>query len=59
MADRLRDARNVRVVLHANVGAIKLRDGGERVQALTVRTLRGRRLQVRPLSSCSLPAGSR
>src|SRR5579862_3054280 len=44
---RLRAARNIQVVLHANVCAVHLRQGGDRVQAVEVRTLRGRLLQVR------------
>jgi choline dehydrogenase-like flavoprotein len=43
---RLRDARNVRVMLHANVVALKLDESGTRVHALAVRTLRGRQFEV-------------
>jgi choline dehydrogenase-like flavoprotein len=39
---RLRDARNVRVVLHANVTAVNLDESGARVLSLTARTLRGK-----------------
>jgi choline dehydrogenase-like flavoprotein len=39
---RLRDARNVRVVLHANVTAVNLDESGTRVLSLTARTLRGK-----------------
>jgi choline dehydrogenase-like flavoprotein len=45
--DRLRNARNVRVLLHANVVALKLDPGGERVNAAAVRTLRGQNFAVR------------
>jgi choline dehydrogenase-like flavoprotein len=43
---RLRDARNVRVMLHANVTAVKLDDSGVRVRGLAVQTLQGRRFEV-------------
>lgn len=46
-AHRLRAARNINVLLHANVCAINLRENGDRVKSVEVRTLRGRRLQVR------------
>jgi choline dehydrogenase-like flavoprotein len=44
---KLRDAANVKVLLHANVTAIQLDVDGRRVEALTVRTLTGKRLFVR------------
>jgi choline dehydrogenase-like flavoprotein len=44
---KLRDAANVRVLLHANVTAIQLDAPGRRVEALTVRTLTGKRFFVR------------
>jgi len=43
---RLRGARNITVLLHANVTAIRLRSGGDRVTALDVHTLGGRRLEA-------------
>jgi choline dehydrogenase-like flavoprotein len=43
---RLRDARNVRVVLHANVTAVNLDESGTRVHGVTARTLRGREFAV-------------
>jgi choline dehydrogenase-like flavoprotein len=43
---RLRAARNVRVVLHANVTLVRLDAAGRRVEALDVRTLAGRHLTV-------------
>jgi len=43
---RLREARNVRVILHANVTAVKLDESGVRVRGLAVRTLRGRACEV-------------
>jgi choline dehydrogenase-like flavoprotein len=43
---RLRGARNITVLLHANVTAIRLRSGGDRVTALDVHTLSGRRLEA-------------
>jgi choline dehydrogenase-like flavoprotein len=43
---RLRGARNITVLLHANVTAIRLRSGGDRVAALDVHTLSGRRLEA-------------
>jgi choline dehydrogenase-like flavoprotein len=42
----LRDARNVRVLLHANVIAMRLEESGARIRTLTVRTLRGRNFEV-------------
>ncbi len=45
--DRLRSARNISVLLHANVTAIRLQADGERVAALQVRTLGGKRLEAR------------
>jgi choline dehydrogenase-like flavoprotein len=45
-AHKLRDAGNVRVVLHANVTAIRLDAAGTHVEALEVRTLAGGRLGV-------------
>ena len=39
---RLREARNVRVLLHANVTSLRLEDSGQRVGSATVRTLQGR-----------------
>jgi choline dehydrogenase-like flavoprotein len=44
---RLRAASNITVVMHANVTAIRLLPGGDRVAALDVRTLSGKRLQAR------------
>ena len=44
---KLRRARNVRLVLHANVTALHLDDKGERVAGLSIRTLTGRRLTAR------------
>lgn len=44
---RLRSAPNVTVVMHANVTAVRLLPGGDRVAALDVRTLSGKRLQAR------------
>jgi choline dehydrogenase-like flavoprotein len=44
---RLRAARNITVVMHANVTAIRLQAGGERVASLEVRSLRGKQLQAR------------
>jgi choline dehydrogenase-like flavoprotein len=43
---RLRAARNITVLLHANVTAIRLRSDGDRVAALDVHTLGGRRLEA-------------
>jgi choline dehydrogenase-like flavoprotein len=45
-ADRLRAAHNVRVLLHANVTEIRLFPGGQAVESLTVRTLRGAHVTV-------------
>jgi choline dehydrogenase-like flavoprotein len=45
-AHKLRDARNVRVLLHANVTHIALDPGGTRVQSLRVCTLQGRSFQA-------------
>lgn len=45
-ATRLRDARDVRVLLHANVTDIALHGGGSAVEKLTVRTLGGKRFTV-------------
>jgi choline dehydrogenase-like flavoprotein len=42
--ERLRAAPNIRVILHANVSAIRLRAAGDRVASLEVRTLGGKRL---------------
>jgi choline dehydrogenase-like flavoprotein len=44
---RLRSAPNITVVTHANVTAIRLQTGGERVASLDVRSLGGKRLQAR------------
>ncbi|MDR7193736.1 GMC family oxidoreductase [Luteimonas terrae] len=44
---RLEAARNVRVLLHANVTALEVGDDGAQVRALQVRTLTGKQLQVR------------
>jgi choline dehydrogenase-like flavoprotein len=44
---RLRAASNIRVLLHANVTAIRLHGGGSHVENLEIRTLEGRRLQAR------------
>lgn len=46
-AARLQAARNVRVLLHANVTAIDVGDDRTQVRAVQVRTLTGRQLQVR------------
>jgi choline dehydrogenase-like flavoprotein len=43
---RLAAAANVRVLLHANVTALRLDDAGRRVHSATVRTLRGRGFTV-------------
>jgi choline dehydrogenase-like flavoprotein len=43
---RLRDARNVRVLLHANAVALSLDAAGQRVTGASVRTLLGRRFEV-------------
>jgi choline dehydrogenase-like flavoprotein len=43
---RLREARNIRVVLHANVTQVRLDAAGQRVQSLTVRSLAGRQITV-------------
>jgi choline dehydrogenase-like flavoprotein len=43
---RLRSASNISVVMHANVTAIRLLPAGDRVAALDVRTLGGKRLQA-------------
>jgi choline dehydrogenase-like flavoprotein len=45
--ERLRAARNVTVLLHANVCAINLRPGGDRVAGLRVRTLAGGQFEAR------------
>jgi choline dehydrogenase-like flavoprotein len=44
---KLRDAANIRVLLHANVTAIRLDALGRRVEALTVQTLSGKRFLAR------------
>jgi choline dehydrogenase-like flavoprotein/nucleoside-diphosphate-sugar epimerase len=44
---RLRSARNIRVVLHANVTSISLPAGARQVESLRVETLNGRRWQAR------------
>ena len=44
---RLAAARSVRVLLHANVTAIRLDPGGQQVRSLGVRSLRGRQFEVR------------
>jgi choline dehydrogenase-like flavoprotein len=44
---KLRDAANVKVLLHANVTAIQLDAPGRRVEALTVQTLTGKWFSVR------------
>jgi choline dehydrogenase-like flavoprotein len=46
-AHRLRAAVNLRVLLHANVTALRLGPGGGVLEALTVRTLTGRTFTVR------------
>ncbi|HEV2271002.1 MAG TPA: GMC family oxidoreductase [Steroidobacteraceae bacterium] len=46
-AARLRAAHSVRVLLHANVTEVRLLPGGQAVESLLVRTLRGTRLTVR------------
>jgi len=43
---RLREAANVRVLLHANVTSLQLEESGQRVRAARVRTLRGRGFEV-------------
>jgi len=43
---RLREARNVRVLLHANVVELRLEDSGQRLQSAAVRTLRGGNFSV-------------
>jgi choline dehydrogenase-like flavoprotein len=45
--NHLRDARNVRVLLHANVVGLKVDPDGGRVNAAAVRTLRGQGFEVR------------
>lgn len=45
-ANHLRAARNMRVLLHANVTELRLFPGGHAVESLTVRTMRGRALTV-------------
>ena len=44
---RLQAAANIRALLHANVTHLQLEPGGNRVSALEVRTLKGKRLTVR------------
>lgn len=44
---RLRDARNVRVLMHANVTEIALNAGGDAVKSLSAGTLEGKRFTVR------------
>jgi choline dehydrogenase-like flavoprotein len=44
---RLAAADNIRVVLHANVTAVRLRANGDRVASLEARTLTGQRLNAR------------
>jgi choline dehydrogenase-like flavoprotein len=44
---KLRDASNIRVMLHANVTAIRLDSIGRRVEALTVQTLTGKQFLAR------------
>jgi choline dehydrogenase-like flavoprotein len=44
---KLREASNIRVLLHANVTAILLDANGRRVEALTVQTLTGKSFSVR------------
>lgn len=46
-ATRLREAANVRVLLHANATSLALHAGGGSVESLTVGTLRGKRFTVR------------
>ncbi|MBL6749316.1 MAG: GMC family oxidoreductase [Nevskia sp.] len=46
-ADQLRAARNICVLLHANVTALRLDPAGTRVDGATVRTLTGKSLGVR------------
>jgi choline dehydrogenase-like flavoprotein len=43
---RLREARNVRVLLHANVVELRLEDSAQRLQSAAVRTLRGGNFSV-------------
>src|ERR1019366_9976849 len=45
--ERLRAARNITVLLHANATAIRLRAAGDRVAAIEVRTLAGKQLEAR------------
>lgn len=44
---RLRNARNTRVLLHANVTALHLAESGERVDRVRIQTLEGRTLHAR------------
>lgn len=46
-APRLQAARNVRVLLHANVTTLDVADDGSQVRSVQVRTLTGKRMQVR------------
>lgn len=46
-AQRLRAAREIRVLLHANVTEVRLSAAGRAVESLIVRTLRGKALTVR------------
>jgi choline dehydrogenase-like flavoprotein len=46
-AHKLKAAKNVRVLLHANVTNIALNEAGNRVDSLSVQTLTGRRLTAR------------
>lgn len=45
--NKLRDAGNVTVLLHANVTAINLHAPGRQVESLSIQTLSGKRLQAR------------
>jgi len=44
---KLRAAKNVTVLLHANVTAVRLRAGGQHVDSLEIQTLTGKRLHAR------------
>ena len=46
-APRLQAARNVRVLLHANVTRLELGEDGSRVRGVEIRTLTGKRMQAR------------
>lgn len=44
---KLRAAKNITVVLHANVTAVRLAAGGQRAESLDIKTLSGKRFQAR------------